>query len=732
MPISDHKNFALSTLASPPSSTDGVSLTVASGHGALFPTAPFNVTVWPASVQPTSSNAEIMRVTNKASDVFTVTRAQEGTSGRTFSANDQIAATITARVLEDIESRLAGAVSITDPEYGAIGDGDVANAATNVTAIRAAIAAAAAGGKSLYIPAGTYRVNNNFTFDGDCSGMTVFGDGTASCIKLATTMDENANVECGWTFMLDGASNGALENFRLTGIRVDGNRTGIVGFDSGNTCSLIVGYQDSVFENVQVDNCTAHSALQGSGFFTYAVGIRFVDCHAYDNGYHGGATSRDTTIGDADKVTEWVNFKTHNNGTSSSSGYGLDAGRYHRNIVTNLNSYWNYEGGLKISVGTELLIVRGARLAYNLGPGFQDTDTVGTAKLDLDGIVTHNNGSVGFRLVSGSDIRIGSINSYDNYCHTGASRSGNSYTGGSLATSDIQIGTSTGFIKYFTADVLRTKGSTCAGVHLDGNILGYTIGKVIAEESETYGFGDFIQQAYTAWADATAYVVGDIRSYSSVNYYCTAAHTSVLADNRPGTGSSWQTKWQVLTTDGVVQSGLFIANNNAGTAAAGAAAAFQCGRNGGIKALGLIFRDNQATITQHTAMYFLDGADAYVDGCHFGSGIASSGDGIYTANAPTRVRFGDSNSGNLVFRARGAASEAGGAGTVTVTYPTAISSFGGSVFFSMVYPTSADASEANYISAVSRTALTLTCPGTFGGGAGTVTFRYDVQLEIQR
>ena len=43
-----------------------------------------------------------------------------------------------------------------------------------------------------------------------------------------------------------------------------------------------------------------------------------------------------------------------------------------------------------------------------------------------------------------------------------------------------------------------------------------------------------------------------------------------------------------------------------------------------------------------------------------------------------------------------------------------------------------DACEANYISATSRTALTLTCPTTFGGGAGAVTFRYDVQAEVQR
>lgn len=52
-----------------------------------------------------------------------------------------------------------------------------------------------------------------------------------------------------------------------------------------------------------------------------------------------------------------------------------------------------------------------------------------------------------------------------------------------------------------------------------------------------------------AWADATPYLEGDIKSYSGVNYYCIAAHTSATADNRPSTGATWTTKWYALTGD---------------------------------------------------------------------------------------------------------------------------------------------------------------------------------------
>jgi hypothetical protein len=103
-----HKNFAQSTVATAPSpATSGTSLVVASGGGASFPAAPFDATVWPAGTQPTNANAEIVRVTNIATDTFTIARAQEGSSARTIGVGDQIAATITAKTITDIETAVA-------------------------------------------------------------------------------------------------------------------------------------------------------------------------------------------------------------------------------------------------------------------------------------------------------------------------------------------------------------------------------------------------------------------------------------------------------------------------------------------------------------------------------------------------------------------------------------------------------------------------------------------------
>ena len=102
--VDARRNFAYSTVATAPSpATTGTSVTVATGTGAAFPAPPFNVTVWPAGSQPTNANAGIMRVTAVAGDVFTVLRAQEGAIARAVVVGDQIAATITAKMLADLD-----------------------------------------------------------------------------------------------------------------------------------------------------------------------------------------------------------------------------------------------------------------------------------------------------------------------------------------------------------------------------------------------------------------------------------------------------------------------------------------------------------------------------------------------------------------------------------------------------------------------------------------------------
>ncbi len=134
MAFDNHANLAYSVIATAPSpATSGTSLVVQTGDGAIFPAAPFNATIWPAGSSPLVGTAEIVRVTAKSGDTFTITRTQEGTSARTVVAGDQIAATITAKTITDIEAgsgmvklfdqTLSGAAATIDTGGGGIPGG---------------------------------------------------------------------------------------------------------------------------------------------------------------------------------------------------------------------------------------------------------------------------------------------------------------------------------------------------------------------------------------------------------------------------------------------------------------------------------------------------------------------------------------------------------------------------------------------------------------------------------
>lgn len=102
------KNLAYGVVLLPPTPPNlGTALTLANGHGARFGAAPFSVSVWPFGVPADPTNTEIVRVTAKAGDVFTIQRQQEGTQLRTILAGDQVAQAMTTRFLTDLITDLA-------------------------------------------------------------------------------------------------------------------------------------------------------------------------------------------------------------------------------------------------------------------------------------------------------------------------------------------------------------------------------------------------------------------------------------------------------------------------------------------------------------------------------------------------------------------------------------------------------------------------------------------------
>lgn len=428
MPISAHTNFGYSTLASPPSSTDGVSLTVASGHGALFPVAPFNAVIWPADAAPVSTNAEIVRVTAKASDTFTITRAQEGTSARTHLAGAQIAAGVTKRVLTDIEYGAHKIFNVEDPAYGAVGDGATDDSAAILAALNAAITQG--GGTVLFGPGKTYYVGAygvsteiftltdmaNVTIDG--MGSTILTNTTASVQNYVFSFRDIDNVVIQNIRFQDSGTDLSVEWRGATGIYVQPSlalSTGSCGGLTVRNCfaedmvALLVigGDSNRRIRGVSVQDCTVKDSYYGINFrengdmvtvrgfrcenvrrayFPYGVTDHDVEVSVYHNGTALGSNAaipikryvrdthgirvRATFTGDVGEYGSGVNLEhTPTSGTGTISGVDAEV-----NLVnleaTGLNTFYPFRfrsydsGGVLETTATS--VWKGIRLAGDM------------------------------------------------------------------------------------------------------------------------------------------------------------------------------------------------------------------------------------------------------------------------------------------------------------------------------------------------------------------------------
>ena len=123
-------NNAATTLASSISST-ATSLTVASGTGSLFP-SPTGTQYFYCTLQATTgSTIEIIKVTARSSDTFTIVRGQDGTGGSAFTTGDKVELRIVAATMNDLP-KLDEANTFTGPNgFG----GATANSALAVYAL---------------------------------------------------------------------------------------------------------------------------------------------------------------------------------------------------------------------------------------------------------------------------------------------------------------------------------------------------------------------------------------------------------------------------------------------------------------------------------------------------------------------------------------------------------------------------------------------------------------------
>ena len=88
-------------------------IVVASGHGARFP-ALTGAQYFFATLEDSSGNYEIVKVTARSTDTLTVERAAESTTARAFAAGSTIEMRVTAQGIFDAASDAAAALALTD------------------------------------------------------------------------------------------------------------------------------------------------------------------------------------------------------------------------------------------------------------------------------------------------------------------------------------------------------------------------------------------------------------------------------------------------------------------------------------------------------------------------------------------------------------------------------------------------------------------------------------------
>ncbi len=179
-------NNGHSTLAASASTSD-TSITVASGHGARFPSLSGSAYFF-ATLIDASNNLEIVKCTARSSDVLTITRAQESTTARAFAIGDRIELRVTAAGLGAIYSE---AVADATPGADTIVNSMIATDAVNADSI----VADAVGASELNV-SGNGSSGQALLSDGDGT----FSWGTAGGVLQIKTGTYTGNATVGGTY----------------------------------------------------------------------------------------------------------------------------------------------------------------------------------------------------------------------------------------------------------------------------------------------------------------------------------------------------------------------------------------------------------------------------------------------------------------------------------------------------------------------------------------------------
>lgn len=164
-------------------------------------------------------------------------------------------------------------------DFGAVGDGVTVDSA----AIQAAISAAsAAGGGTVYVPAGTYICSNVYL----ASNITLMGASMgATVLKMDPLAIPGTNA---WVIRVSNGSTTAASYVTVKDLTIDGNKVTWAN-PAGKTYGYYLGtgtlglVTDCAMERVEIKNCNTYAFD-----VVNALRVAITDCWSHDNGYPTG------------------------------------------------------------------------------------------------------------------------------------------------------------------------------------------------------------------------------------------------------------------------------------------------------------------------------------------------------------------------------------------------------------------------------------------------------------
>src|SRR3989339_1397743 len=198
------KNNAKSTITDNPLLSGATTLNVQTGDGSKFPDAPFHATLY-ASDPATS---EIVKVTAKTTDQFTIERAKENTTAQEWPQVTRLELLVTAKLFDDLQTR-------TEITVATDGSGDYnCDGTADQTEINEAISNLPSGGGIVRMKKGTYNLTGLVEILK--SNVILEGEGASTLIKAANASNLGDIVRVG-----DGSTT-AYSNIVIRNLKVDG------------------------------------------------------------------------------------------------------------------------------------------------------------------------------------------------------------------------------------------------------------------------------------------------------------------------------------------------------------------------------------------------------------------------------------------------------------------------------------------------------------------------------